>query len=164
LEETAGGAEITSLRDQMTLHRADPTCATCHKLMDGIGFALENFDADGKWRTVESHPRKWGGVATPLDTAVELWDGSMAAGPGDVREALLRYSPQFVRFATEKLMTYGLGRGVEYYDMPVIRSIVHEAEKDDYRFSSLVLGIVQSPPFLTRTTEATSDLAGIETP
>jgi hypothetical protein len=164
LEETGSGAEIHSLRDQMTLHREDPTCATCHKLMDGIGFALENFDADGKWRTAESHPRKWGGAATPLDTAVELWDGSLASGPADVRNALLRYSPQFVRFATEKLMTYGLGRGVEYYDMPAIRAIVREAEEDDYRFSSLVLGVVQSPAFLMRTAGAGADLAGIANP
>ncbi len=162
LEEAAGAAVISSLRDQMTLHRQNEPCATCHKMMDPIGFALENFDADGKWRTLEGHPRKWGGIAVPIDTSVVHWDGTPAEGPVDLREALLKYSPQFVRFATEKLMTYGLGRGVEYYDMPVIRSIVQAAEADDYRFSSLVLGIVNSAPFQMRTSirENEEELAG----
>lgn len=151
LEETGEGTEIRSLRDQMVQHRQDPVCATCHRIMDGIGFALENFDADGQWRTHDAHPRKWGGQAGRIDTTVELWDGTEVDGPVELRQALLKYSPQFVRFAVEKLMTYGLGRGVEYYDMPVIRAIVEEAEADDYRFSSLVLGIVKSAPFRMRT-------------
>ncbi|MEI7950541.1 MAG: DUF1592 domain-containing protein [Gammaproteobacteria bacterium] len=151
LEDTNGGDAVKSLRNQMELHRANPTCATCHRLMDGIGFSLENFDADGKWRTQEGHPRKWGGVASPINTSVTLWDGTEVNDPAGLRAALLHYSPQFVRFATEKLMTYALGRGVEYYDMPVIRRIVNNAGKDDYRFSALVLGIVNSDPFLLRT-------------
>lgn len=150
LEDTAM-AEIHSLREQMTLHRQDPVCASCHKLMDGIGFALENFDADGQWREFESHPRKWDGIANPINTSVELWDGTPANDVIDLRNNLLRYSPQFTRFAVEKLMTYGLGRGVEYYDMPVIRSIVNDAESADFRFSRLVLGIVNSAPFRMRT-------------
>jgi hypothetical protein len=151
LEDAGGDDPITSLREQMTLHRQDPTCATCHNLMDGIGFALENFDADGSWRTVEGHPRKWGGKTAPIDTSVTLWDGTEVDGPAGLRAALLRYSPQFVRFATEKLLTYALGRGVEYYDMPVVRDIVQQAEADQHRFAALVLGIVNSPPFLQRT-------------
>jgi hypothetical protein len=151
LEDTNGGDAVKSLRNQMELHRANPTCATCHRLMDGIGFSLENFDADGKWRTQEGHPRKWGGVASPINTSVTLWDGTEVNDPAGLRAALLHYSPPYVRFATEKLMTYALGRGVEYYDMPVIRRIVNNACKDDYRFSALVLGIVNSDPFLLRT-------------
>ena len=150
LEETGGDQPITSLRQQMELHRKDPTCATCHRLMDGIGFALENFDADGKWRQLEGHPRKWDGRVAPIDTQVTLWDGTKVNGPAGLRSVLLHYSPQFVRFATEKLLTYGLGRGVEYYDMPIVRQIVRDAEHDDYRFASLVLGVVKSAPFQQR--------------
>jgi hypothetical protein len=151
LEETdASAAEIKTLRDQLTMHRKEEPCATCHKIMDGIGFALANFDADASWRTMEGHPRKGDGSAYPIDATVELWDGTHATGPVELREALLKYSPQFVRFATEKLLTYGLGRGVEYYDMPVVRSIVANAKAEDYRFSALVLGIVNSPAFRMR--------------
>ena len=162
LEET-GESQIRSLREQMTLHRQDPVCASCHKIMDGIGFALENFDADGKWREDESHPRKWGGIANPIDTSVALWDGTPINGTVELRNTLLRYSPQFARFAVEKLMTYGLGRGVEYYDMPQIRTIVNNAEAEDYRFSALVLGIVNSAPFRMRTKSSDTEvLASIE--
>jgi hypothetical protein len=133
----------------MTLHRASEACASCHLIMDSIGFALENFSADGQWRLLDGGP---GG--TPIDTAVELWDGTAVDGPVELREALLRYSPQFARMFTEKLMTYALGRGVEYFDMPVVRSIVRAAQADDYRFSSIVLGIVTSPPFSMRTLSA----------
>lgn len=151
LEETANAEHpIRTLRDQLTLHRQEEPCATCHKIMDGIGFALANFEADASWTTLEGHPRKGDGTASPIDAAVELWDGTRANGPTELRETLLRYSPQFVRFVTEKLMTYGLGRGVEYYDMPVIRSIVKSAESENYRFSALVLGIVNSPAFQRR--------------
>lgn len=132
------------------MHRQEEPCATCHKIMDGIGFALANFDADASWRTMEGHPRKDDGSSYPIDSTVELWDGTHATGPVELREALLKYLPQFVRFATEKLLTYGLGRGVEYYDMPAVRSIVANAEADDYRFSALVLGMVSSPAFRMR--------------
>jgi hypothetical protein len=147
LEETKGGPEqILTLRDQMTLHRKNEPCASCHKLMDPIGFALENFDADAKWRT-----KQGGDGGTLIDASSELWDGTKINGPVALRQALLRYSPQFVRMITEKLMTYGLGRGVEYSDMPVIRSITREAEKNNNRFMSIVLGIVKSAPFQMRT-------------
>ena len=149
LEDT-GENQIANLRDQLTLHRQNEPCATCHAIMDGIGFSLEPFNADGKYRTHTGHPRQFGGISTPINAAVPLWDGTQANGPSDLRNALLVYSPQFVRFATEKLMTYGVGRGVEYYDMPVIRDIVNSAESDDYSFSSLVMGVVNSPQFQMR--------------
>jgi hypothetical protein len=107
--------------------------------MDPIGFALENFDAIGAWRTEDA--------GNPIDATGVLVDGSKLDGLKGLRDALVRYSPQFVRVATEHLMTYALGRGVEYYDMPALRSIVHEAEKNNYRFSSLVLGVVKSEQF-----------------
>ena len=147
LEETTGEpGKILTVREKQTLHRKNEPCASCHKLFDPMGFALENFSADGSWRTKDGGD---GGV--PIDAAVELYDGQPINGPVGLRQALLRYSPQFVRMVTEKLMTYGLGRGVEYYDMPVIRSIVRDASKNNYQFSSIVLGIVKSAPFQMRT-------------
>jgi hypothetical protein len=147
LEDTKGGPEkILTLREQMTMHRKNEPCASCHKLMDPIGFALENFDADATWRT-----KQGGDGGVPIDASAELWDGTKVNGPVELRQALLRYAPQFVRMITEKLMTYGLGRGVEYYDMPVIRSIVRDAGKNDYRFLSLLMGVIKSPPFQMRT-------------
>jgi hypothetical protein len=146
LEDSKGGPEkILTLREQMTMHRKNEPCASCHKLMDPIGFALENFDADAKWRA-----KQGGDGGVPIDASAELWDGTKVNGPVELRQALLRYAPQFVRMFTEKLMTYGLGRGVEYYDMPVIRSIVREAEKNNDKFSSLLLGVVKSAPFQMR--------------
>jgi Protein of unknown function (DUF1587)./Protein of unknown function (DUF1592)./Protein of unknown function (DUF1595)./Protein of unknown function (DUF1588)./Protein of unknown function (DUF1585). len=167
LEDTQGGEfVIKTLRDQLTLHRRDPACATCHRIMDPIGFALENFDADGSWRLLEGHPRKGDGSATPLDTKVELWDGTPANGVADLRENLKYYSPQFARFMTEKLLSYAMGRGVEYFDMPVVRRIVHASEASNYRFSDLVLNIVKSEPFQMRVKEgnALSLASGTETP
>ena len=150
LEDTKGGDnKIMTLREQMTMHRKMEPCASCHKLMDPIGFALENFDADAKWRTKQGGE---GGV--PLDTSAVLWDGTKIDGPVELRQALLRYSPQFVRMITEKLMTFSLGRGVEYEDMPVIRSIVRGADKNDDRFLSILMGIIKSAPFQMRTKEA----------
>ena len=107
---------------------------------------MQNFDADAKWRAKQGGD---GGVA--IDASAELWDGTKINGPVELRQALLRYSPQFTRMITEKMMTFALGRGVEYYDMPVVRSIVRDAEKNNNRFSSIVLGIVKSAPFLMRT-------------
>jgi len=146
LEDTKGEKKILTLREQMTLHRQAEPCASCHKLMDPIGFALENFDADASYRTKQGGE---GGV--PLDTSVTLWDGSKINGPVELRNTLLRYSPQFVRMVTEKLMTFALGRGVENEDMPVIRSIVREADKDNDRFQTILMGIVKSRPFQFRT-------------
>jgi hypothetical protein len=147
LEDSKGGPEkILTLREQMTMHRKNEPCASCHKLMDPIGFALENFDADASWRL-----KQGGDGGVPIDASAELWDGTKVNGPVALRQALLRYSPQFVRMVTEKLMTYGLGRGIEYYDMPVVRVIVRDAEKNNYRFSSLLMGVIRSAPFQMRT-------------
>jgi hypothetical protein len=143
--------KVLTLREQMTVHRKNQPCAGCHRIMDPIGFALENFDADGKWRTRQS-----GEGGTPIDAAVELFDGQQVDGPAGLRQALLRYSPQFVRMFTEKMMTYALGRGVEYSDMPVLRSIVRDASKDNNRFSAIMLGIVKSPQFQMRMKAAES--------
>jgi hypothetical protein len=148
LEDTKGDNKIMTLREQMTLHRKNEPCASCHKLMDPIGFALENFHADAKWRT-----KQGGDGGVPIDTAVVLWDGSKVDGPIELRQALLRYSPQFIRTITEKLMTFALGRGVEYEDMPVIRSIVREADRDNDRFQSILMGIIKSAPFQMRAKE-----------
>jgi hypothetical protein len=141
LKETGnGGATIEqTMRERMEEHRANPACASCHKMMDPIGFALENFDGVGTWRTKQS--------GKTLDASGQLTDGSKINGVKDLREALVRYSPQFVRTLTEKMLTYALGRGVEYQDMPTVRAIVRDAAGNDYRFSTLVMGIVKSDAF-----------------
>jgi mono/diheme cytochrome c family protein len=133
------GAPRPTMRQQMELHRKNEPCASCHKIMDPIGLTLENFDGTGQWRTLDD--------GSPIDPSGKLVDGTKLNGIADLRNALVRYSPQFVRVVTEKLMIYALGRGTEYYDMPLVRSIVHSAAKDNYRFSSLVIGVVKSQPF-----------------
>src|SRR5439155_8825573 len=147
LEETPGAqaGRILSLRERLEQHRRNAPCSGCHRLMDPIGLALENFDVDGSWRAKDGGD---GGV--PIDASSDLFDGTKINGVVELRKALVRYSPQFVRSMTEKLMTYGLGRGVRYYDMPVVRSIVRDAGKNNSRFSSIVLGIAKSAPFQMR--------------
>jgi hypothetical protein len=117
--------------------------ARSHRIMDPIGFSLENFDAVGKWRTKEG--------ASRIDATGELADGTKVDGPLSLQKGLMRYSPQFARTVTGKLLTYALGRGVQYYDMPLVRRIVRDAARQNYRFSSVVLGIVKSAPFQMRT-------------
>jgi Protein of unknown function (DUF1592)/Protein of unknown function (DUF1588)/Protein of unknown function (DUF1585)/Protein of unknown function (DUF1587)/Protein of unknown function (DUF1595)/Planctomycete cytochrome C len=145
LEETKGDGKPLTLREQMTLHRTQQPCAGCHKIMDPIGFALENLDADASWRT-----KQGGEGGMPIDTKVKLFDGQEVDGPSELRTALLRYSPQFVRMFIEKMMTYALGRGLEYTDMPTVRAIAHAVDKDGNRFSAIVLGVVRSAPFRMR--------------
>jgi cytochrome c551/c552 len=128
-----------TMRQRMEEHRANPACSSCHKMMDPIGFSLENFDGTGRWRIREA--------GRNLDASGQLVDGTPINGVVSLREALVRYSPQFVRTVTEKLLTYALGRGVEYDDMPVVRSIVREAGKSNYRLSAIVLEIIKSMPF-----------------
>ncbi len=137
--------KVLTLREQMTTHRRAPTCAGCHMIMDPIGFALDNFDADGKWRT-----KQGGEGGTPIDSSVQLYDGQQVDGPVGLRNALLRYSPQFVRMFTEKMMTFASGRGMEYSDMPTIRAIVRDVAKDNNRFSAIVMAVVKSPQFQMR--------------
>ena len=135
-------SHVLIVEDEPTIRRA-------------IGYALETFAADGQWRTTDS-----GAGNQAIDATGVLWDGTPIDGPVALREALLRYSPQFARTFTEKLMTYALGRGVEYFDMPVVRAIVRDAEASDYRFSSIVLGIVTSEPFQMRIkSEASAEVA-----
>ena len=146
LEDTKGeSGKVLTLREQMTLHRASPTCAGCHKIMDPIGFALENFDADASWRS-----KQGGAGGSPIDAKVKLYDGQDINGPVGLRNALLRYSPQFVRMFIEKMMTYAIGRGLEYTDMPTVRSIAHDVAQENNRFSTIVLGVVKSAQFQMR--------------
>ena len=140
--ESGDEAAPRTLRERMERHRASPTCAGCHKVMDPLGFALENFDATGAWRTRET--------GLPIDASGQLADGSQVDGVVALRNALVARPDVFVRTLTEKLMTYGLGRGLQYYDMPVVRDIVRKAERQDYRFSGIIMGIVTSPPFQMR--------------
>jgi hypothetical protein len=131
-----------SLRERLEAHRVQPVCASCHKIMDPIGFSLENFDLIGKWRDTD------GGV--PINSSGVLVDGTPLKSSADLKKALLSRSDMFVTTATEKMLTYALGRAVDYNDMPTVRSIVRDASKNDDRFSSLVLGIAKSAPFQTR--------------
>jgi len=131
-----------TLREQMAIHRANPTCATCHKVMDPVGFAMENFDVVGAWRT-----REPGGA---IDASGQLADGRQIDGVVTLRNAILERPDIFVTTMTEKMMTYALGRGVEASDMPAVRRVVRDGSKQDYRFSSIVMGIVKSVPFQMR--------------
>jgi hypothetical protein len=136
--EIADGRVLT-VKEQMERHRADPACNACHIMMDPIGLALENFDVTGKWRIKDQ------GTRVVVDG--ELYDGSPLTGPEELREGLLRYEESFVRAFTENLMAYGLGRRVEYFDMPTIRQIARDARAQDYRMSAFIEGVVMSPAF-----------------
>ena len=147
LEETTDNGEILSMREATEQHRANPACASCHRLMDPPGFALEQFDAVGRFRTHTA-------ANTLIDATGELPDGTQFDGAAGLREALVASPARFVGTLTEKLMIYALGRGLEHYDAPIVRSIVRDVEEDNYRFSSIILGIVKSPPFRMRRTES----------
>ena len=127
----------------MAVHRRNPTCAGCHSMIDPVGFALEGFDAIGKARTADESD-------LPSDASGLLPDGTNFGSVGEFRAALVRHPERFVTTLTERLMTYALGRGLEYYDMPAVRAIVRDAESKDYPFSSLILGVVKSLPFQNR--------------
>ena len=152
LEKNPEEVKNTSLRHRLEVHRTNPTCASCHKIMDPIGFALENFDLVGTWRDVDGK--------SPVDAAGQLVDGTKLNGPADLRGALLSRSDAFVTNATEKLFTYALGRPVQYFDMPTVRAVVHRAAQNDYRFSSLVLGVVSSDAFQMKLKRSTTVVAG----
>jgi hypothetical protein len=143
LQETDAQGRVLSMRERMVQHRSRPECASCHRLMDPAGLSLENFDAVGRWRT-----RTESGSA--VDASGGLPDGSEFTGISGLRTALLRKPELFARTLTEKLMIYGLGRGLEYSDAPSVRAVVRRAATEDFRFSSLVLGIVRSDPFQMR--------------
>jgi hypothetical protein len=131
-----------SVRERLKQHRADAACASCHELMDPVGFALENFDALGRWRTTDAD--------FAIDASGGLPDGSEFTGVAGLEQALLDRGELFVQTLTEKLMAFALSRNIEHYDAPAIRKIVSQARDDNYRFSRLVLGIVESTPFQMR--------------
>jgi hypothetical protein len=137
--DTTGNTKPPTMKQSLELHRISPTCASCHQIFEPMGIALENFDAVGGWRTLDE--------GVPIDATGILPDGTKVDGVITLRGALMRYSDQFVRVVTEKLMTYALGRGVEYQDMPMVRAISRDAAANKFRFSSLVMGIVKSDPF-----------------
>ncbi len=139
--DSTGNAKTPTMRETMEAHHTSPSCATCHKIFEPMGLALENFDAVGTWRTQDGD--------SAIDASGAMVDGTKVNGIADLRNFLLTYSNQFERVVTEKLMIYALGRGVEYQDMPVVRSIVREAAPSNFKFSALVLGIVKSPAFQT---------------
>jgi len=132
-------ATAKSVRERIEQHRASPTCAGCHKIMDPIGLAMENFDAVGRWRTIDE------GVT--IDPSGQLVDGTAINGPSSLRKAMLDRQDVFVAAITEKLMMYGVGRETKYSDMPTVRAVMRDAAKNRYRFSDLILGVVKSAPF-----------------
>ena len=144
LKDRGEDGKILSVRQSMEEHRKNPVCATCHARIDPIGFALENFDGIGHWRTTE------GSANNPIDTSGVLPDGTKFNGPAELRRILLSQPEEFATVFTEKLLTYALGRGVEYYDEPQVRKIVHNSASTNYRWSSLILEIVKSEPFEMR--------------
>jgi hypothetical protein len=139
LKENAEDAQPKSVRERMEAHRADAVCAGCHKVMDPIGFALENFDAIGRWRALDDGAK--------IDPSGVLFNGARVDGPAALRQMITSRPDVFVGVMTEKLMTYALGRGVEYYDMPAVRKIVRDAGARDFKFSALIAGVVKSTPF-----------------
>ena len=143
LEATGDGGRVLTMREQMEAHRKSPVCASCHKLMDPFGFALENFDAVGAWRTQDA--------GTPIDATSTLLDGTHVDGVVELRQAILKRQEIVVGTMVEKLLTYGLGRGLDARDMPAVRGIAHQMAQQNNRFSSLVAGVVTSVPFQMRT-------------
>jgi len=137
--DAAGNVKTPTMRQILDLHHTATACATCHRSFEPMGLALENFDAVGAWRTLDE--------GQPVDASGVLVDGTKLSGVDTLRDAMVKYQSQFARVVTEKLLTYGLGRGVEYGDMPLVRAIVKDAEASNYRFSSVILGIVKSPAF-----------------
>jgi mono/diheme cytochrome c family protein len=141
--DARGSVKEPTMRERMVEHRVRADCIQCHRMMDPIGFALENFDAIGLWRSHEE--------GTPVDASGQLFDNKTVNGPVELRGWLNGYSQQFVRVAVEKMLTYALGRGLEHQDMPLVRAIARDAARDNNRFSALVMGIVKSPPFQMNT-------------
>jgi hypothetical protein len=141
LKDNTVAANLT-VRERLSEHRAQKACASCHDLMDPIGFSLENFDAVGRWRTIDE--------GQPIDASGGLMGGEAFVGVGGLERALLKRPEIFVGTLTEKLLTFALGRGIEPYDAPAIRQIVRDAKADEYRFSSLIEGIATSVPFQMR--------------
>ena len=144
LSQAVGGSKPATVREQTEIHRRNPACASCHAVMDPLGFALENFDTVGSYRKVDPQTR------LPIDTAATLPDGTQLAGPSDLHQALAARGDQLAQIITEKLMTYAVGRHLDFRDMPTVRRIVREARDNNYRFESIVLGVVNSDAFRRR--------------
>ena len=142
LTERKAGALAQTMRERMAAHRANPTCSACHAMIDPLGFALENFDAVGAWRVLDD--------GSPIDASGTLPDGRKFSDVNELRALMMEYPEQLVTTMTESLLTYAVGRGLEYYDMPAVRKVVHDAAGDDYGFHTIVLGIVNSDPFRMR--------------
>jgi len=153
LGEAKPGARPPSIRERLAQHRRDPGCASCHAVIDPLGFALENFDAIGGWRTVDESGK-------PVDANGATANGATVDGLSGLRAVLLEEPDQFPRTVTEKLLAFALGRRLDYDDRPAVRTIVREAAAHDYRWSSIVLGIVQSPTFLMRARHIDIDHGG----
>jgi hypothetical protein len=145
-EDNGAHGKVATMRERLDRHRTNPVCASCHARMDPLGFALENFDGIGTWRATEGEK--------PVDASGTLPDGSRFEGPNGLRGILLNRREEFVQAAAEKLLTYALGRGLEYYDATAVRAITREAAANDSRWSSLVAGIVKSTPFRMRRSRA----------
>jgi hypothetical protein len=166
LDETDAitSGKVLPVRERMERHRANPVCNSCHRMIDPLGLALENFDVTGEWRTLDkTYAISSAGVrihtgGIPIDARTELYDGTPLDGPASLRSAILKYSDAFINTLTENLMAFAIGRRVEHFDMPAIRSITDMAATTDNRFSSLVLGIINSPAFrMSRAEEPVSD-------
>jgi hypothetical protein len=142
MTESAESGEALTMREAMIQHRANPVCASCHAMMDPIGFALENFDAIGRWRETDA--------GDPVDTSGVFPGGATFEGMAGLKQVLLQMPEQFVGAMTEKLLMFAIGRNVQYFDAPAVRGIVREAAEDEYTFTSLVLGVVKSAPFQMR--------------
>ena len=152
--DSTGNAKAPTMRQIMEMHHTSPTCASCHKIFEPIGLALENFDAVGSWRTEDGD--------SPVDASGVIVDGTKVDGVASLRDWMVGRSDQFVRVVTEKLLTYALGRGVEYQDMPTVRSIVRDSAAGKYKFSAIVLGIVKSPTFqMNMKIDAGEKVAGV---
>jgi hypothetical protein len=152
-----GGAKFLSVRERMEEHRKNPACNSCHRVIDPLGLALENFDVTGAWRIKDNE--------VPVDANGDLYDGTKMAGPAGLRAALVKHKDAFLLSFTESLMTYGLGRRLEFYDMPAIRAIVKDAARNDHRMSAFILGVVKSPAFQMTKAEGdmlTTDAANTE--
>jgi Protein of unknown function (DUF1588)/Protein of unknown function (DUF1585) len=147
LEESNKGSAAApkTVREQLEVHRKNPVCASCHRVIDPPGFALENFNSVGQWQAATPD-------GTPIDTAGVLADGAKVNGPAALREAILSRPDAFVTTLTDRMLTYALGRGLEPSDMPVVRRIVKKAAQTDHRFASIIIGIVESAPFQMRAT------------
>ena len=142
LDQDANATKPVTLRGRLEQHRANPVCASCHKIMDPMGFALENFDLVGTWRDLDS--------GAPIDSTGQLADGTPVKGAADLRKAILSRSDAVMRTVTAKLLTYAMGRPVDFADMPTVRAIVRRAAANDNKFSSVLLGIVESDTFQKR--------------